>query len=172
MEEQKLRVAVLGGSFDPPTLAHIQIAEFCSTVYDEVWVVPCGTRTDKKHRSSAQNRLEMTRLAFEPLCKEQPGVWVNDVEIRHGSMIMSYFLMEQFKKDHPERDFFFVIGSDLLPDLRKWDYGPELVEHCPFCVLQRKGYPCDESLFPKKVEYWPEFEGRELSSTQIRNYVE
>ena len=59
------RVAVLGGSFDPPTISHMQIA--AETLYqhkcDQVWTVPCGDREDKKARTPGPTRLEMTKLA-------------------------------------------------------------------------------------------------------------
>ena len=87
-------------------------------------------------------------------------------------MIPSYHLLVRFAQDFPEREFFFILGSDLLPDLAKWTYGAEFVEACSFCILKRKGYPCSEELFPKSHEFWPEFEGRELSSTQVRQYIE
>ena len=56
MEEEKIamarkKVAILGGSFDPPTVSHLQLASetlnICAEI-DEVWLVPCGERADKK----------------------------------------------------------------------------------------------------------------------------
>ena len=87
-------------------------------------------------------------------------------------MIPSYHLLVRFAHDFPNREFFFILGSDLLPDLEKWTYGAEFVDSCNFCILKRKGYPCSADLFPKRHEFWPEFEGRELSSTQIREYIQ
>ena len=48
------KIGILGGSFDPPTISHLQM---CSEVlnllkFDEVWMVPCGTRTDKVNKIS------------------------------------------------------------------------------------------------------------------------
>jgi len=58
-DEKKLKVAVLGGSFDPPTIGHMQLASetlnLDSTI-DEVWIIPCGARPDKKLSTTAEQR--------------------------------------------------------------------------------------------------------------------
>ena len=58
-EKAKIKVAVLGGSFDPPTISHLQLASetlnVCAEI-DEVWLIPCGVRSDKKLGASPQDR--------------------------------------------------------------------------------------------------------------------
>ena len=55
------RVGVLGGSFDPPTVAHLQVAAeaYNKLSFDEIWIVPCGYRPDKTHISEPRHRLAM-----------------------------------------------------------------------------------------------------------------
>ena len=54
------KVAILGGSFNPPTITHLQIASetlnLCAEI-DEVWIVPCGDREDKKVTTPGPIRL-------------------------------------------------------------------------------------------------------------------
>lgn len=62
------RVAILGGSFNPPTLAHTLLASqvLSSGSADEVWVVPCGPRADKGSvGTSSLQRVILTALAVE-----------------------------------------------------------------------------------------------------------
>ncbi len=62
-EEKKspsqLKVGILGGSFDPPTISHLQLASetlnVCAEI-NEVWLVPCGERPDKKLGASPEAR--------------------------------------------------------------------------------------------------------------------
>ena len=58
---KKLKVAILGGSFDPPTISHLQVASETINIlgYDEVWMIPCGRRPDKLHISPPEIRLKM-----------------------------------------------------------------------------------------------------------------
>ena len=65
-EGRKMRVAILGGSFNPITNAHLNVA--CEIVHsklaDEVWIVPCGPRSDKPSLiTSTLDRLIMCHLA-------------------------------------------------------------------------------------------------------------
>ena len=59
MKRQIKKVGILGGSFDPPTISHLQI---CAEVinmkkFDEVLIVPCGDRPDKHLRTSIDVRI-------------------------------------------------------------------------------------------------------------------
>ena len=56
-----VRVGVLGGSFDPPTISHLQMASetINKGLADEVWMIPCGARPDKPNLLPAETRLEM-----------------------------------------------------------------------------------------------------------------
>ena len=49
-------IAVLGGSFDPPTISHLQLASEVINLlgFDEVLIVPCGARPDKRNHSTPQ----------------------------------------------------------------------------------------------------------------------
>lgn len=60
-----MRVAIVGGSFDPPTQSHLVMGEIVSHLVDRVIYVPTGHSPLKDgHHASAADRLEMTRLAI------------------------------------------------------------------------------------------------------------
>ena len=48
------RIAIFGGSFDPPTISHMQVASETINLlgFDEVRLVPCGARPDKHNFST------------------------------------------------------------------------------------------------------------------------
>lgn len=54
-------IAVFGGTFNPPTLAHQEIIEAClqHPTFDEVWVMPSGERADKDITVEAEDRIAM-----------------------------------------------------------------------------------------------------------------
>ena len=55
MEKLK-RIGILGGSFDPPTTAHLLLCAEALNILkiDEVWLVPCGKRNDKNNIGTPQ----------------------------------------------------------------------------------------------------------------------
>jgi len=81
-EDSKMnkKIAIFGGSFDPPTIAHIQCAaevyNNCKDV-DEVWIVPCGDgRKDKTLKTSGYHRLEMLKLILKDIIAEEVPIKV------------------------------------------------------------------------------------------------
>ena len=91
------RIGILGGSFNPPTIGHIQMAieTINLNLVDEVWMVPCGEREDKKYSVTGKQRLEMTRLLVAEQLEEdfQQYVKVDDIEIANHYMIPSFDLI-------------------------------------------------------------------------------
>jgi len=64
----KLKVALLGGAFDPPTLGHIAVAKLvldATNEFDEVWLTPCFKHMYNKQMSSAADRLTMCKIAAQ-----------------------------------------------------------------------------------------------------------
>jgi nicotinate-nucleotide adenylyltransferase len=122
LEETFKHIAILGGSFDPPTIAHIQTA---SEIYnlvgeiDEVWLVPCGdNRKDKALKASARQRKEMLELAIKDILDENfPNIKVCDFEIEYGSYLPTYDLLCKLKEKYPLNKFYMSIGSDLVEGL-------------------------------------------------------
>ena len=62
-EEPRKCIAIYGGSFNPPTMSHYQIMKMLVEEIDindqpisEVWMVPCGDRTDKKISTPGEKR--------------------------------------------------------------------------------------------------------------------
>ena len=54
------RIAIYGGSFDPPTDAHLTLIDVVankSMFFHEVWVIPCGKRDDKPSLTDGQIRV-------------------------------------------------------------------------------------------------------------------
>ena len=80
------KVGVLGGSFDPPTISHLQLCSEALNIlkFDEVWMVPCGNRPDKALRTPGHMRMQMVRLAIDDYFPKGYPVKPNDVEILNG----------------------------------------------------------------------------------------
>jgi nicotinate (nicotinamide) nucleotide adenylyltransferase len=142
------RVAVLGGSFNPPTAAHVALA---STILgagaaDEVWVVPCGPRPDKASlREGAALRTLLTALALEALLPPAVPVRVAPVELREACALSGVDLMDRLNcvgARAPGRpvEFRLAIGADLLPQLRTWRSPERLFAVTKLLVCPRGGF--------------------------------
>ncbi len=74
-------VAILGGSFDPPTISHIQIASEIYNTHediDAVWIIPCGDgRGDKSLKTKAVHRIKMLNLILKDIIGDKAPIEVN-----------------------------------------------------------------------------------------------
>jgi len=109
---------------------------------DGVWIVPCGSRPDKKHISEPLKRLHMTKMAVDEFFDKDFPVKVDAIEVENGPSIPSFYLLEQliekYKADNYE--FNFIMGTDLIPNLHWWDEGPRLISETKFIIFERAGY--------------------------------
>ena len=64
-------------------------------------------------------------------------IQIDDIEIQKGKMIPTYSLLHHYQQTYPQSQFHFIIGSDLLTDLLKWDQGLDLKNNCNFIIFER-----------------------------------
>lgn len=153
------RVAVYGGSFDPPHLGHVLSVAWTlsATDIDEVWVVPTWKHAfDKEHGASFEERTIMCKLAFGPFRR----VEVSDVERRLGGTSRTLKTLESLEAEHPQTIFRLLIGADVLTATDRWHRWDEVVEIAPPLVIGRQGYPVPEGC-PISIP--------NISSTDIRH---
>lgn len=174
---ERKRVALLGGSFDPITDAHLKCAAeiiHCGAAH-EVWLVPCGRRPDKPTlRRTVHDRLLMCHLAVDTTFGPAFPVKVSDIERDEPKALPTFTLMQKLKREHPELEPAFVIGSDLVGDLKNWDEGERLWAEESFIVINRPGYLIDKMALPPHARRLaPPGNGfvlasQELSSSEVR----
>ena len=119
--------------------------------FDEVWMVPCGDRPDKALRTPGPQRLEMCNIAVKEFFPKNFPIKVKDTEIINGEFIPTYYLLEKYEKEFKDQmEFYFVMGTDLIPTLRQWHEGDKLMELTKYVIFNRSG-----SLMIKDIEEMP-----------------
>jgi nicotinate-nucleotide adenylyltransferase len=156
-----VNVALYGGSFDPPHVAHVLAAAYCLAAgdFDKVLVVPVFSHAFEKALAPFEDRLEMTRLAMQEL----RGVEVSDVERSLGAPSRTLRTLDRLMKDHPDYRLRVVIGADVLGERADWENAEEIGVRAPWFVLGRAGHPHPEAPAPVLPE---------VSSTEIRTLLE
>lgn len=166
------RIAIIGGSFDPPTLGHMKIAcEVYNNIsdIDEVWISPCGNgRNDKKLKNDSKHRVNMLNIIRNELISPELPVKISTIEIEKNDYIPTYYFLCELKEKFPDCEFIFCIGSDLIKGLINWDEGEKLMAEFKFIIFYRKSYPLDEKdmIYPKNYELLDT--DTSASSTEIR----
>lgn len=131
------RIALFGGSFDPPHLGHVLCALWARSIADAdaVWVLPVAEHPYGKPVSAFPQRLELCRLAFADL----PFVQVRDDELRNAGG-RTITLLDLLEAEHPSVRFALVGGTDTERDLPNWYHGSDLVRRVDVIAIPRRGY--------------------------------
>lgn len=128
-----MRVAILGGSFDPPHFGHLLVArqtlEFGPEI-DQVWLMPCFSHPWRKPVAGISHRIKMARFL------ESQGIKVSDFEAKQKGVNYTIKTVRLLKRKLPYR-FFWLIGSDLLKDFSKWREAEKLIQETRFLVFPR-----------------------------------
>ncbi len=131
-----VRRGILGGTFDPPHLAHLVAAEaaYRQLDLDIVTFLPAGAPWQKAGRelASPEHRLEMARLATE----EVEYFEVDDREIGHDGWTYTIDTLASF----PDEEWIvLIIGADAALGLSSWHRASELLTSTRFAVAPRPG---------------------------------
>lgn len=162
------KVGILGGTFNPPHLGHLIMAEQVKDQLglDRILFMPTA---DPPHSSankktiSSDLRVEMLELALMGNADFELELY----EVEQGGKNYSYDTMKALTELYPGVEFYFIIGGDMIADLPTWYRIEELVELVQFVGIKRPGY-VSETNFPIIMVDTTE---TDISSSAIRDKV-
>lgn len=132
-----MRIGILGGNFNPVHNVHLFIADQVQQRLglDEVQLMPENEppHVDTKETIAPHHRFNMLSLALA----DYPNLTINVSEIERGGKSFTFDTMTQLTSQHPENDYFFIIGGDMVDYLEKWYKIDELMNLVTFVAVRR-----------------------------------
>jgi len=131
------RVGLLGGSFDPPHLGHLIVAE-CARVelqLDEVRLLVAGDPWMKRTVAPAEARVALTHHAVA----DSDGLVCDDREVARDGPTYTVDTLEELTAASPDTAWFFIVGDDAAADLERWHRHEDLLSLATFIVVGRNG---------------------------------
>lgn len=170
----KSKIALFGGSFNPPGIHHRKVAIELSKQFDLVLVVPCGFRTDSKGKEyvAPKDRRRMMELTFLDLPKVQ--IDFSDIDSKEYTRTID---LDKKLREKYGAEPFHVIGTDLIHGgvegkaeiQMSWFRGSEVWQNLRFVVLTRGQKKIDKNDLPPNSQVIEvDIPG---SSTEIRGKV-
>lgn len=162
-----MRLGVFGGSFNPPHLGHLLVAEQAreALTLDRILWMPASTSPLKSApNASPQDRLRMVEIAVAG----NPSFQVSKVELERGGLSYTVDTLQHLR-DTQSSELVLIIGADSLMSFGKWREPERILSMATVVVYPRPGYPID-ALSPelKRVVTLLETPLVDISSTSIR----
>ncbi|HET7826913.1 MAG TPA: nicotinate (nicotinamide) nucleotide adenylyltransferase [Anaeromyxobacter sp.] len=135
-------IALLGGSFNPPHVAHLMAAYWtlATQAVSEVWLLPSYRHPFGKELAPFEDRVAMCELAVRAL--RGAAVCGAEAELRDDPLVgKTVRTLEHLREKHPSYDFALVVGADVLPETDKWYRWDRVKELARVIVVGRDGFP-------------------------------
>tara|TARA_B100000959_G_scaffold92031_2_gene97753 strand:+ start:1209 stop:1793 length:585 start_codon:yes stop_codon:yes gene_type:complete len=166
-----MNICLFGGTFDPPHLGHLLIAQtVCeSEDFDKIIFIPAFNPPNKDldNITPVSLRLEMLESAIS----DNPKFEISQMEIQRGGTSYSLDTISEFKYEYQltKNNLYYLIGTDTLAQFDSWKEPKTIVNECSVLVAVRPGFN------PSNIPNWvlpniqfaniPRFE---ISSSNIR----
>ena len=142
----KLRVALIGGSFNPTTIAHMKMGSriLSKSLADKIVYIPCGIRLDKPELLDGDTRINFLSIDIESHFNQMPKiinsknadsfenkhqVLIDEFEIKTYKKIMpTSWLIQKYRQDFPDIEFKLIMGTDLMDSMKNWEEYEEILK--------------------------------------------
>ena len=165
-----MRIGLLGGTFDPPHVAHVELARTAIEALglDRLKVLPAGQPWHRSFQPSpAADRLAMCRLAFG----DMPHVEVDDRETLRAGATYTIDTVRELTREQPQAQWFLIVGADQARRFQTWHEWEELLCLVHLVVAERDaeaGQWQNDAM--SKARSLP-FDPIDISATAIRSCV-
>ena len=165
----KIRLGVMGGTFDPIHNGHLVAASEVAAALnlDQVVFVPTGDPTQKPEVTGGEHRYLMTVIATAA----NPRFMVSRVDIDRNKPTYTVDTLTDLKTTYPEAELFFITGSDAIAQILAWKEVQRLWDLAHFVAVSRPGHALQIPDVPVGTVTVVEVPALSISSTDCRSRV-
>jgi nicotinate-nucleotide adenylyltransferase len=165
----KVRLGVMGGTFDPIHNGHLVAASEVASAFslDEVIFVPTGTPWQKSEVTAAEDRYLMSVIATAA----NPRFRVSRVDIDRDGLTYTIDTLRDIKVLYPDAELFFITGADAIAQILSWRDVDQIWELAHFVAVTRPGHKLELPAHPSGAISTLEIPALSISSTDIRARV-
>lgn len=164
---KRRQVGILGGTFNPPHLGHLIMADQVSQQLDleKVLFMPDNLppHVDEKKTISGDIRKAMVQRAI----MDNPKFELEAIELQRGGISYTYDTIKALKQRHPDTDYYFIVGGDMVAYLPKWHEIDALMKLVRFVGVRRRNY----SVHSDYPIIWVDSPLIDISSSAIRQRI-
>lgn len=174
-------IAIYGGSFNPPTIAHENIARdiLCLSDINKLIYLPVGDAYKKKNLIESNYRYEMLKIITNKLVLQDFNVEISTLEMDTDRRLYTIESLRILKEKY-KKDLAFVMGTDNIKEFNTWSNPKSLLEEFYFIVIEREEDDVSKlikenlllSKYQNKFLILKDTSYKSVSSTYIRENIE
>lgn len=172
------KLVILGGAFNPPTIAHFSLAQQIVNELsdlDKVLFMPVNSNYKKAEMpTSNEHRFNM----LESVCKDLDKVEVSRLELDYDRVLTTIETLRILKEQNLDREIIFATGTDNLKEFNTWNNYLDILNEFKLLIFERGNDSFEKIL--EEFDYLKEYKNSlikldniktNLSSTYIRNKI-
>ena len=173
MDKEKIKIGILGGSFDPAHKGHLTISKEAKKRFKLKKIIWAITN---KNPFKAKSITPLTKKIAD--CKKVIGL-NSFISVKFYEKILksnkTIDLINHLKKNK-NLEIFFIMGADNLINFHKWHKSKSITQKCSIIVFDRHGYKKDSlksksfKSLNKDILTFVEFNKVNISSSQLRKF--
>jgi nicotinate-nucleotide adenylyltransferase len=177
------RVALYGGSFNPPHIGHIAVVSYvlATAEVDAVWILPCPSHAFAKSLAPFEDRVALCEAAMGIFA---PGrVLVSRFEAALPVPSRTVDTLAALRLAYPTTRFDLLIGTDILTERDKWKNWDAIEASTRLIIIGREGHPVpsgytaspalvDVSSSEIRSRIGSERSAAELLPSAVRDYID
>lgn len=172
------RMAVFGGTFDPPHIGHVNLlSTVCVRLaLDGALVLPAAAPPHKTDRRQTcfKDRFVMTQCTFSGM----DNIIVSDLEAKRGGLSYTVDTLTAIHNMYPDWQLYFITGGDAYEKFTTWYKWQEILDLACLVITNRPGYTLSSNVKLENAAAYSE-EGLlvmqvppvPISSTEIRSLL-
>ncbi len=168
-----MKIGLLGGSFNPVHNGHVELAQTALDSFDldKILFLPSGNHPLKKYKSilPIEIRYDLTKKVIA----SKPRFEISRLDMETETPSYTKLLVMRLNKIFPNDKFYFIAGSDIISELKKWHDYKWLLNNIEFIIAHR---PDIDKTRWSELEYvdklnFMEMKPINISSTMIRKMI-
>ena len=132
------KLIILGGAFNPPTIAHFALAEQILNEIENVEkliFMPVNSNY-KKSEKPVENEHRYNMLQM--VCKDNPKFEVSRLELGYNRVLTTIETLRILKQQYTEHEIIFAAGTDNLKELETWNNSQDILDEFKLLVFERE----------------------------------
>ena len=171
LKPEKIKIGILGGTFDPAHKGHLEISKQAKKKFDLkniIWAITKQNPFKDESKSNLRSRMQFAKKVIGKNNYIKVKFYEEKISSNRTIDLIKHLTKEKKNK------IYFIMGADNLINFHKWHKWKSIIKECNILVFDRQGYKAKSlksvtfNETNKKNLTFIKFKKVNISSSQLR----